>query len=145
MLLWNAKELLVHSCDNLHMSGYSREVTLSLISNIWKLRLARAIDLFSLTYADPFRTATLHEKCPNLKFFWSAFLRIWTRYRDNSVISVWSPNTGKKRPGKSRLEHCSCSTTFRKTFGDLRKIELRLHYYLLLVNLYSNLTTLSIK
>ena len=49
-----------------------------------------------------FDRQTLREKCPNTEFFWSAFFRVWTEYRDllrKSLDSVQArENTDQKNP-----------------------------------------------
>ena len=37
---------------------------------------------FSLKLRKCIRTATLHQKCPNMEFFWSVFFSIWIKYED---------------------------------------------------------------
>ena len=75
-------------------------------------------------------------------FFWSVFSLIWSKYRDYSIISVIYckvQTREKKTRKKLKLEHFSYKVIFQNNFDNLRKTELILHHYLLVVNLSSNL------
>ena len=83
---------------------------------------------FSETIKENSFIAALREKCPNTEFFLVHNFphSNWIR-RDTPYLSVFSPNAGKYRPGKTPYLDTSPSVCFLNLLPDFNKKETHKH------------------
>ena len=67
---------------------------------------------------------TLRKKCPYSEFFWSAFSRIWTEYRDLPRKSPYSVRMRENTDQKNfECRHFSRSVNHAVSVNALQKID----------------------